>query len=240
MSQVQRIDGVVDLTQHVAHGPFGRPLRASSQIEVTYQVGRGHTPQLRKRVFSVRDDDELVLSELDRGQLGETRALDDRAVERARHHAAIELGGGLDEDVELDARVTACELGQVRREIVRRAGGAGAHVQRTGLQLFHRLGGVVHHLDTAQGGSAGLGERPPGIRQTNPPPVALEQLQPDCTLEVPHLLGHGALGQVKRRRRARDVLGLRDRHERPKLLQSVGRLPHRDILVVLMESITNS
>ena len=113
-------------------------------------------------------------------------------------------------------------------------------MEGAGLQLFCRLRGVVHHLDRAHGGAASVGQRTARIREANPSTVALQELQPDRALEVPDLLGHRGLGQEEGGRRPRDVLVFRDRHEGPYLLECEGRFSHRNILVGLIERITNS
>ena len=107
------------------------------------------------------------------------------------------------------------------------------------LEVLHRQRRVVHDLDRAQRGPARLGERAAGVREPDPPPVALEELQAHGLLEVAQLLGDRRLGQEKGGGCAGDVLGLGDGDEGPNLLQGEGRLAHRDILVGLMQLITN-
>src|SRR5207237_4867261 len=108
-----------------------------------------------------------------------------------------------------------------------------------GLEMLHRLGRVSHHLDPTQCGAACLSEAATRVGKPHPSSIALQQLQSDRPLEVPDLLRDRSLSQEEGCRRAGDVLVLGDRHERAELLQGEPQPAHADILVGLMESITN-
>ena len=201
------------------------------------EIGWRDVAHVGQRMVAMRDQHQLVAGQLELRQLRLGCAFDQCAVEGARQDLPVEVGRRIDRDVELDRRVTAAELGEVRGKVVGRAGGTRSEVERTGLELLHRMGRVGHDLDCPQRSSAGLGHGSPGVGEPDPPPIAL---QADRVLEVAELLGDRRLGQVEGGRRARNVLMLGDRDKGAKLLDGEGWSTHLDILVRLMKDITNN
>src|SRR5207245_9162879 len=99
---------------------------------------------------------KLVASQLEVDELRVGCALDQGAVERAREDLPVELGGRLDGDCQLDARIAPAELSEVGRKVVGRAGWACPEVQGAGLELLHGERRIGDNLDRPEGGPAGV------------------------------------------------------------------------------------
>src|SRR5207248_8510805 len=127
--------------------------------------------------------------------------LEDGAVKGAGEDASVQVGRWLDNDAELDAGVPARELGKVGRDVVSGAGGAGAQVERSRLQLLGGLGRVFDDLDGPQRRTTGFGEGTARVGEADPAAVTFQQLDSHGLLEVPDLLGDRALGQKEGRGR---------------------------------------
>ena len=158
VTEIECVHRVVSVAQHLPHVALGGPLRAAPEIAMGGEIGGSRMLEVRERVVSVGHQDQLVLGELESQELWVGRTLDDRAVQRAGQDASVQVGRRLDDDAQLDAGVAARELGKVGRDVVSGAGGAGAQVERSRLQLLGGLGRVLDDLDGPQRRTTGFGE----------------------------------------------------------------------------------
>ena len=156
MPEVQAVDLLVHVAQHVSHRSLGGPLGAAAQVEVRQEIRWRDVPTVGEGMVSMRHEEQLIAGQLDCKQLRVGRALDKGAVEGADEHPAVQVRRRVDGDVELDARMSPGELGQVRREVVGRACWAGAQMQGARLQVLHRERRVPNDLDRPQRGAACL------------------------------------------------------------------------------------
>ena len=183
-------------------------------------------------MVAVRDQDQLVPSRARRtSSRGRARLRSARSRARPRRTCRLMSADGSTVTWSLIPGSRRANSARQGRQVVGRAGRAGAEVQRAGLERLHAQGPRLRHdLDRAQRGPAAVGHGTPGVGQPDASPVALEQLQADsacsklCTCWVT-----ARLGQEEGCGRPRDVLVLGDGDEGPKLLDREGRLALRHI-----------
>jgi hypothetical protein len=190
-------------------------------------------------MVAMGDQDHLIASKLEDQQRRVRRTLDDRAVKRAPHHAAVEVGRRLNEHDQLDPRMATRELSEMGRQVIGGGCRARADVKGTCLELLGGLSSFVYDFDCAQGGAARFGQGSAHVGETHAPSIALQELQSNRLLEVLQLLCHSCLGQEERGGRPGDMLAFGDSYEGPNLLQGESVSSHGEILAGLMQCITN-
>src|SRR5438309_5068759 len=125
-------------------------------------------------MIAIHDEDQLVMGERCAGQARQRCALDDTAVDGPGQDLGVDLPRRLDADSELDRWITLGEAGEPRGEVVACASRAGTDVQRTSLELPHRMRGFLQDLDRPKRGPAAHGERTPSVGEANTAAVTLQ------------------------------------------------------------------